>query len=253
MSQPAGLDRVGLIGGTCREERSRTHSVSRRCSRSRRAPLLQAIVWMGLIQVLWIRQLGYAFHSLSDTLVYIDYASRWTVPHRLPYIDFKLGYPPLALLLLLLPHRLGVLPPTSAGSRRDDRAQRAHRARDRHAGGGLLTPDGAGVGRRSCLRCLHAGCRRHRRQPLRHLGRACRGGDDASAGESPLDGGRGRFRGRFRSQADPGPAASARAARGRPEACAARRSRLRRRGGSAVRALHLQRPRRPVVCVLLPR
>ncbi len=58
---------------------------------------------MALIQVLWIRQLGYAFHSLSDTLVYIDYASRWTVLHRLPYIDFKLEYPPLALPLLLLP------------------------------------------------------------------------------------------------------------------------------------------------------
>ena len=91
MTQPAGLDRIGLVGGTCREDRARTHRRIETVLAVAASAALQTIVWMALIQVLWIRQAGYAFHRLSDALVYIDYASRWTVPHRLPYIDFKLG------------------------------------------------------------------------------------------------------------------------------------------------------------------
>lgn len=68
---------------------------------------LQAVVWVVLIQLFWIQRLGYAFHQLSDTLLYVGYASRWTVLHRLPYVDFRLEYPPLALPLFLLPPSTG--------------------------------------------------------------------------------------------------------------------------------------------------
>ena len=59
--------------------------------------LAQVIIWVLLFETGW-----YKYRSITDTPVYYDYAGR-IARHMLPYRDFTVEYPPVAVLLFSLP------------------------------------------------------------------------------------------------------------------------------------------------------
>lgn len=62
----------------------------------------QAVAWIVLIALFWVRSVGYGFHDLSDTYVYLTYAERMAAGSW-PYAGFPFEYPPLAALLVRFP------------------------------------------------------------------------------------------------------------------------------------------------------
>ena len=66
------------------------------------AVALQAIVWALLVYLLYVHRVFYGFHDMSDTVIYLDYATKIAGGLR-PYADFPVEYPPLALALLVIP------------------------------------------------------------------------------------------------------------------------------------------------------
>lgn len=62
--------------------------------------LAQVFIWLVLFEILW-----YGNKTITDTPIYYDYASRM-VNGLMPYRDFASEYPPVAMLLFLLPRLL---------------------------------------------------------------------------------------------------------------------------------------------------
>lgn len=62
--------------------------------------LVQIIIWTLMLEILW-----YGDRSITDTPIYYDYAGR-VVSGMFPYRDFASEYPPVAMLLFLLPRLL---------------------------------------------------------------------------------------------------------------------------------------------------
>lgn len=72
------------------------------------AASLTLLAWLVLVLLLRVAHVWYGFHELADGLVYIGYAES-VARGDWPYGDFPFEYPPLALLLFLLPPRGGGL------------------------------------------------------------------------------------------------------------------------------------------------